>query len=85
MDSPQKIRTCEYAGCYNDLSKQRYDSHIEVETSLETSLLCLSSSQKRPYKNTYFVSLISHFPIENRKASMDCLEEQHKVAENYKS
>ncbi len=28
---------------------------------------------------------ISHFPIENRKASMDCLEGQSKVAENFKS
>ncbi len=28
---------------------------------------------------------ISHFPIENRKASMDCLEGQRKVAENFKS
>ncbi len=28
--------------------------------------------------------VISHFPIENRKASMDCLEGQRKVAENYK-
>ena len=29
--------------------------------------------------------VISHFPIENRKASMDCLEGQSKVAENFKS
>ncbi len=28
---------------------------------------------------------ISHFPIENRKASMDYLEGQRKVAENFKS
>ena len=28
---------------------------------------------------------ISHFPIENRKASRDCLEGQRKVAENFKS
>ena len=30
-------------------------------------------------------SLISLFPIENRKASMDCLEGQNKMAENFKS
>ncbi len=28
--------------------------------------------------------LISHFPIKNRKASMDCLEGQSKVVENFK-
>ena len=28
---------------------------------------------------------ISQIPIENRKASMDCLEGQSKVAENFKS
>ena len=27
---------------------------------------------------------ISHFPVENRKASIDCLEGQSKVAENFK-
>ncbi len=32
-----------------------------------------------------FYKTISHFPIENRKASMDCLEGQSKVAENFKS
>ena len=30
-------------------------------------------------------SSVSHLQIENRKASMDCLEEQSKVAENFKS
>ena len=27
----------------------------------------------------------SYFPTENRKASMDCLEGQHKIAGNFKS
>ena len=26
---------------------------------------------------------INHFPVENRKASIDCLEEQHKVKGNF--
>ena len=40
------------------------------------------------YARIWFLSrhvCISHFPIENRKASIDCLEGQSKVAENFKS
>ena len=33
-------------------------------------------------ERTLRMHAISHFPIENRKASMDCLEGQSKVAEN---
>ncbi len=31
------------------------------------------------------VQVNNHFPIENRKASVDCLEGQRKVAENFQS
>ena len=41
---------------------------------------------KKAFEKVNIVSnhAISHFPIENRKASMDCLEGQSKMAENYK-
>ncbi len=48
----------------------------------QATYICLKNRLFTAY--LFNVKYISHFPIENRKASMDCLEGQHKVAENYK-
>ncbi len=66
------------AVCHDYLSVK---TRSRRSTNKVTTVICPHQNDLHYIK----IDLISHFPIENRKASMDCLEGQSKVAENFKS